>query len=638
MLFSRRRPRGGSPTPGPEGESSAPARPGVVLRNVGRSLFGLALAIVLTLALELTHGLGKARPEPFDRLLDLEPGVLAIGIGLVWAVFVFLRALSNRTWVASAGVIVLLALIACGDYFKLRLRGEPLFVSDATYLSQTGFLVESVGLGPLLLLALALLAIPMLSWGAARLARPASSGRRVLARVVAGTVAGTIILTAATFNVPGNAARGLYEAAGAKWRPWNQGQNYDDNGVIAGLLYNLPAEPMAKPEGYSQAAMADLLERYSGIAEEHNATRDVSALSDTNVVLVLSESLSDPMAMPGITPAEDPLPFLRELMATNTSGTLLSGAFGGGTSSMEFEVVTGMAVANLQPQVDSPFPGLVAQTERFPSHLRTFEDWSHNSYAIHPYAQEFYRRNVVYPALGFDRADFRDSLRGLRKLPGDEYISDAAVLDRVVDELTASDEPMVVNVVTMQNHGPQKGLSNPMEVDGPLSEDQRAAAGQYLRGLKASDEALEAFTEDLAEIDERTIVLLYGDHLPTVWPEEVLAASGPTGRYETPWVVFANFPTSKQDPGMISANQLMNQVLDASGAAYTPWTALLHELAQEVPAMERTGWLGPDGAAVSEADLSEGARQLLADYRLAQYDMAAGQGWATDALLAAPED
>src|SRR5699024_5037638 len=129
-----------------------------------------------------------------------------------------------------------------------------------------------------------------------------------------------------------------------------------------------------------------------------------------------------------------------------------------------------------------------------------------------------------------------------------------------------------------------------------------------------------------------------GDHLPTVWPEEVLAASGPTGRYETPWVVFANFPTSKQDPGMISANQLMNQVLDASGAAYTPWTALLHELAQEVPAMERTGWLGPDGAAVSEADLSEGARQLLADYRLAQYDMAAGQGWATDALLAAPED
>ncbi|WP_221933211.1 hypothetical protein, partial [Tessaracoccus rhinocerotis] len=102
-------------------------------------------------------------------------------------------------------------------------------------------------------------------------------------------------------------------------------------------------------EGYSQAAMADLLERYSGIAEEHNATRDVSALSDTHVVLVLSESLSDPMAMPGITPAEDPLPFLRELMATNTSGTLRSGAFGGGTSSMEFEVVTGMAVANLQP-------------------------------------------------------------------------------------------------------------------------------------------------------------------------------------------------------------------------------------------------------------------------------------------------
>lgn len=637
MLFPRLRP--------PE---APPARPGVLLRSSARSLLGLALATVLVLGLEVVHALGLSSPEPFERLSSLAPGVVAIGIGLVWAVFVLLRAVSDRTWVAVAGVVGLLALIAAGDYFKLRLRGEPLFVSDATYLSQAGFLVDSMGLVPMLLVVLGLLAVPLVSWGATRLlaarrrrkhdGRPRPRPRRrVLTRVLAGITAATIIFSAVTFNVPGNAARALYEVAGAKWRPWNQGQNYDDNGVIAGLLYNLPAAPMRKPDGYSRATMADLLERYTEVAEQLNEGRDPGALTDANVVLVLSESLSDPLGMPDITPAEDPLPFLRELMAANTSGTLLSGAFGGGTSSMEFEVLTGMAVANLQPQVDSPFPGLVAQTDDFPSHLDTFAG-THATYAVHPYSERFYRRNVVYPALGIERADFRPQLGGLRKLPGDEYISDAAVFEKVVEELAAADDPTVVNVVTMQNHGPQKGLANPIPVEGPLTDEQQENAGQYLRGLKATDEALEAFVADLAEFDEPTIVLLYGDHLPSVWPEAVLAASGPLGRYQTPWVVFANFPTTKQDPGMISANQLMNQVLDSAGATHTPWTALLHELAGEVPAMERTAWLAPDGSQLSEDDLTDRARELLADYQLAQYDMAAGQGFATEGLLAPAED
>lgn len=635
MLFSRR--------PSPERKKGTGA---LVRRVVLRGLFGLVVAIVLTLGLELIHGL---RDEPVERLLELEPAVVAIGVALVWAVIIFLHALTNRMWIAIAAVVALLALIAFGDYFKLRFRSEPLFVTDITYLGQTGFLVESIGIGPLVACVAALLALPLLIWMTARLwtalnrRRPsakqaprATRPQRIITRVVAGIAAGTIIATAVTFNVPGNAARGLYEAAGVKWRPWNQAQNYDDNGVIAGLLYNLPAAPMAQPSGYSQAAMADLLERYEGVSEKLNAGRDAAALDDTNIVVVLSESLSDPLRMPGITPDEDPLPFLRELMAQNTSGTLLSGAYGGGTSNMEFEVLTGMAVANLEPQVDSPFPGMVAQSGSFPSHLRTYGAQERSTYAIHPYADEFYRRNAVYPAFGFDRMDFRDTLRDLAKLPGHRYISDAAVFGRVVEELEASEDPMLVNVVTMQNHGPHTGLSDPMGVDGPLSESERESAGQYLSGIKHSDDALRALYEQLAEMDERTIVVLYGDHQTPVWPDAVLDASGPMGRYETPWVVFANFPTNKVDPGQIGANQLMNQVLDAAGATYTPWTALLHELATEVPAMERTGWIGPDGELTSEDDLTARGRELLQDYRLAQYDMAAGRDWVTDELLADP--
>src|SRR5659263_1343 len=125
--------------------------------------------------------------------------------------------------------------------------------------------------------------------------------------------------------------------------------------------------------------------------------------------------------------------------------------------------------------------------------------------------------------------------------------------------------------------------------------------GQYLRGLKYSDEALAQLVADLAALDERTIVLFYGDHLPTVWPQEVLDTTDPALQYETPWFVFANFETAEVDPGVtIGPNLLVNQLLAAAQAPVTPYNALLAALAEEDPTR---------------------APELLADYRLVQYDL-----------------
>ena len=86
-------------------------------------------------------------------------------------------------------------------------------------------------------------------------------------------------------------------------------------------------------------------------------------------------------------------------------------------------------------------------------------------------------------------------------------------------------------------------------------------------------------------------------------------------------------------PEYLGANQLMNQVVDATGAPHTPWTALLNTVAQEVPAMERTAWVTTSGDVTSEGELSPEAQQALADYRMAQYDMTEGEGWGTQELL-----
>ncbi len=636
---------------------------------IGRILGGLGIATALTLGLELVHGLRNPLSEPpLTRLAELEPGILAIGVLLVWAFVVLFQAITNRFWLAATIVTALAAIIASADFLKMGFRGEPLFLRDAAYLAELGFLVENVGAGAAIAVAAIVVAIPLAGWAFARSrfvtdlrrrrprrahAAPRSGRRAALARVAAGAAAMTVIFLAGSFNWPGSPARALYEAAGADWRPWNQSQNYDDNGIIAGLLYTLPAAAMEEPEDYSREAMEDLVARYTQVAADLNEGRDADALAEANVVVILSESLSDPFALPGVTAVEDPLPFLRELMEENTSGTLISSGYGGGTANVEFEVLTGMAVSSFHANVDSPLQSLVADAEHFPSHLAWFGDGAgagvgaardgaavegaeaREASAIHPYRSNFYRRNAAYPALGFDRATFRDAgLEDLAKLPGDRHVSDRALYKEVVKELRSTDAPVFINAVSMQNHSPQQGLANPIPVEGPLSSTQADSAGQYLRGLKHSDDALRTLVADLERLDEPTVVLLYGDHLPSIWPEDLLEAAGPLARYQTPWVVFANFPLEKVEGGTMGANQLMNQVIDSARAPHSPWTALLDQVAAELPAMERTAWLDADGQEVTEEDLSPAALQLLADYRLAQYDLADGEGYATEALLA----
>ena len=75
-----------------------------------------------------------------------------------------------------------------------------------------------------------------------------------------------------------------------------------------------------------------------------------------NVVVVLSEALSDPTLVPGVGLDEDPIPFTRRLMATTTSGAMLSPQVGGGTANMEFEALTGLSLSQCQAQLTSPYP------------------------------------------------------------------------------------------------------------------------------------------------------------------------------------------------------------------------------------------------------------------------------------------
>ncbi|PFG38270.1 sulfatase-like protein [Georgenia soli] len=627
-------------------------------RAVPVAALSLAVAVVVTMIVELTHVQTEPWLEPLERVDTWGADRLALEVLVVWAVVVLIHAVVGRLWLAALISVAVGGVIAFADYQKMLMRGEPLYPTDIEYLKDAGLLLHSIGVDPAYVLAgllvLAAVVVTLVvrthrrrrSVRRAGPARPGRSGRLPLRRrwrahaprVTAGLLAFGVLAAAVTFNEDGNPLRALWERSGPTWARWNQVENYAENGFVSGLLYNMPGTAMERPAGYSRAALREIADRYSAVAAEMNATRDAGALADTNVVVVLSESFTDPTRLNGVEVAEDPIPFTRGLMGRTPSGTMLSSDYGGGTANVEFEVLTGMSLSNFREQMHTPYQMLVPYEDDFPSLLRTVGA-GHEAIAIHPYQRSFYKRDEVYATFGFSRAAFEDEMADAERVERNPFVSDAGTFTRVVDELRASEDPMVVNVVTMQNHRPYDGkYDEPIDVEGAMTPMEKRMVGQYLRGLRYSDAAVEQLVTDLQGLDERTIVLFYGDHSPAVWSSQVWARNPGQAMYETPWFVWANFETAPVEPAaeLLGPNHLLGQLQAAANAPVTPYDAMLAQIAEEVPAAERGIMLDPDGREIRAEDLSPRAQQLLEDYRLVQYDLSVGKGYAEAELYEVP--
>lgn len=100
--------------------------------------------------------------------------------------------------------------------------------------------------------------------------------------------------------------------------------------------------------------MEELAKKYSSEANQINGTR-ANNLTDNTVIMILSESFSDPTRVPGIALAEDPMPNIRALKETTTSGLMLSPGFGGGTANIEYQSLTGLDLALFDDSMQSMY-------------------------------------------------------------------------------------------------------------------------------------------------------------------------------------------------------------------------------------------------------------------------------------------
>lgn len=571
-----------------------------------------------------------ALTSPFDVLLIL-------------VIMVFIWLALGRFWWSVGIVAVVMSVLAVANRQKIAMRHEPVFPSDIDFLGQAGFLLSMVSGSTIAGLAIALVVIVIAIIAIGRLAsrrfprprlrRPEGgiNGRFLGLRVLGAVVTGALLVHAAGFNGAPNLWRALYDSSGVTWGNSSQLYNYRVHGFLGGFLYNMPTDPMDEPAGYDEAAMAELADRYDRRAEQISSGRQGS-LEDTNVVFVLSESFTDPTRMDGIELAEDPIPETRRTMTETMSGTMYSNSYGGGTSTMEFESLTGQPVGLFRPQASSPYQNFVADADGYPSAVGAFEEAGHLSVAIHPYNLHMYKRPQVYENLGFDRVINEDSIQEDARLGRSPYISDASAFDEVLHQMDTVEQPLFTNLVTMQNHGPYLDFyDDPIGVEAADGSDT-GQLSQYARGLSHTDAALQEFLQQLRDRDEETVVVFYGDHLPGVYSDALRARNAPETSLQTPYLVWSSESNETSEGAAATPAMFLPKVYEAADAPVPPYIALLDDVSRSTPVIQRDRLLDPQGQALDREHLDGPTADLLEDLRLVQYDFSIGQRYAVDRM------
>ncbi|EGW38685.1 sulfatase family protein [Desulfosporosinus sp. OT] len=362
---------------------------------------------------------------------------------------------------------------------------------------------------------------------------------------------------------------------------YSQALNYDQNGMILGFLLDAKNQKVNKPADYQS-------ETINQIVQSNKATYSTNSDFKPNIIFVMSEAFWDPTLMKNVTFSEDPIPFFHLLQKSQTSGTMLSAVYGGGTANTEFEALTGFSTQFLPNGSIAYSQYINRPIEALPAIL---EKQGYATSAIHTYDNWFYGRNNVYKELGFDKFISKEFLDNPQY--HGTYISDSELTNQLLNELNETSNPDFIYAVSMEGHGPysaQEDPSNTIKATGTnLTPETQAILDNYANTIHDVDKSLQQLIEGLQKTNQPTMVVFYGDHLPLlgdnydVYKDAGFITDGNSYQdylnlHSVPFVTWNNFSTTVNHDLRMSANFMgafALQMAQKPGSAMTDYLSNL---------------------------------------------------------------
>jgi len=471
------------------------ASPGLLIALIGGAATSVLLEQLLT-------------PAPMLRR-PIASWLLHFGMWLL--AFCFEMSLFQRPWFAAAFVLAFLLFVVLVSNAKFGSLREPFIFSDFEYFTDT--------------LRHPRLYIPFLGWWRAALA---------MAGFIAAVWIGLAFEAPLTrqFGVAtfyqgvgwialcgaGLVTLGAWALGPASFKPV---EDLRRMGLIGSLWRYMAAE--LKP--IDHAALQTVF----------NAAPPLAA--KPNIVVVQSESFFDVRRLYSGIERKVLQQWDRLQRDSLQHGRLQVAAWGANTVRTEFSFLSGLETGALGVHQFNPYRQLArAGIATLASHLR---EQGYRTVCVHPYPASFYKRDIVFPLVGFD--EFIDIEKFDIADKAGPYIGDVAVAEKIAALVESGEQPLFIFAITMENHGPLHWEKlTPDERKQHFGEAPPAGCDDlavYLRHLANADKMAGMLRDHLAASPSPAWLCFYGDHVPIM--ADVYAQLGePDGT--TDYVIWSN--------------------------------------------------------------------------------------------------
>ncbi len=563
------------------------------------------------------------------------PVELFINYIIILCIFLMNTAVLGRVAISVPISLFVLTVFPLVSSQKKLFLGEPLFPWDLVLFRYAVDLIPNLNLKfnyfNFLLIILSIAFMVLLYFVFKKYYLPVKY--RVVFGILSFSMIGILILNPYVINI-------VLPKIGVSNMDWVQSENYNKNGFTLAFMMNMKNIMILKPHNYNEKTLTSKVKAI----ENYKIGKEGEAFKHPNVIMVMSEAFWDPTLMKNVSFSSDPIPTVRSLMKESSSGHLLSPTYGGGTSNVEFEVLTGNSMSFF-PDGANPYQQYIKKPT--PSLASIFANQGYNSMAIHSYHKWFFNRDKIYDLIGFQKfigiEDFKNpEYKGF-------YISDKEVSKMIINEHKNSDNPVFIYAITMQNHGPYdtKRYENTeikVKCDG-LTKQGKSILEDYTQGAHDADRSLKLLIDYFEKVEEPTVIVFFGDHLPMLGNNfsvyyETGYVKSPDAKWtneeyrdlhSTPLLIWTNYPSKKSNLNVISASYLGAYLMDFINMEKPLYFEFLNYAYNNMPVNLK--YLKMDSNDFLYSKSTSQLKELETTYWAFQYDILFGKGYVSKPLF-----
>ncbi len=520
------------------------------------------------------------------------PLLALMNIAVIFSLYMLIGLMTRSDKCAITLTTILTVILALVNAGKLSLRNVPLTLSDLTLGKEI--------------------------W---RIRKQVFDFKMIIGIVIAIAVLGVFVFMIRRYQFKGK----------SPWRsgyalllilglfPLVIGQNFyyrDISIEKSGFFYSLSS--VTRPLSSTQITEELKKEAKSNVAKLVNqyTGQDVLDTKDQvkpNVIIIQSEAFWDVNKL-GVEFTENPISFYEAWEKESTHGKLYVPVVGGGTSNTEYEILTGMTLKNYSDDWEMVFNSSIKSPQ--PSMASIFRLNGYQSIGFHPFEASYYRRNEVYPYLGFNQFIALDDLGETPKYGS--FTTDDYVTDYIIHLIETTEEPLFNYAVTVQNHGPYGDArftpeERRVSLVTPMTDSSTYLLNNYIQGLYYSDKSLERLINYLKTSDEPTLVVFFGDHLPMLGADfQIYRESGYIGNesmaqlqedqriMDVDYVMWSNYNNRVEETSPINASFLTPRILERVGIELPDYLKAVKGLSEEMPIYMRSYYYDETGKKIDK--------------------------------------